>query len=269
MLGTCREFVTLGAAIVHKNCAGMAVKEQSFVLKRGEGLNDRNLIKHTVLHHHVFETPRASSVDCTPKTTPVLTSMTTKVPVKTSYISPMARARQQAKLRREAGDSNSNGVPKEWDDSIPSSSSPSSESAMSSISNGTPPSKTPVRLIPYSGGLIPSSGLIASSGNGVPKFGYIPKSGTTGEELTGGGGSGRLPKFGVWDNNNEASAPSYTLLFENVAQEKRIGGPIRIHAPRPCSPARSEDLYNYNPTSIKAARKTRQYHSLLCCFVGS
>lgn len=228
----------------------MAMKEQSFVLKRGEGLNNKNLIKHTVLH---VESPRVSNVDSTG-----VALKNGKPIIKTSYVSPMARARQLAKQRREAATgSDSTGASKDWDESLPSSSSPSnSESAVSSVAGTPSTSKPSVQR------LIPSSGHI-------PKSGYIPKSGTVyGEETSG---SGRLPKFGVWDNNNNNgdNGPCYTLLFENVAQEKRVGGPIRIHAPQPCSPSRNEDLYNYNPTSIKAARKTRQYHSLLCCFVGS
>jgi hypothetical protein len=218
----------------------MAVKEQSFVLKKGEGIGNKNLIKHTVI-----ETPRGSSVDSTPKTTPILGVS------KSSYVSPMMRARQLAKQRREGGSDAS----KDWDEST---------SSPSSISSGIgTPAVTP-RLIPYSGGLIPSSGGMIPSSGYVPKSGYIPKSGpVSGED------SGRLPKFGVWDNHNDDNGPCYTLLFENMAQEKRIGGPIRIHAPQPCSPAPCEDLYNYNATSMKAARKTRHYPSLLCCFVGS
>lgn len=228
------------------------MKEQSFVLKRGEGLHDKNLIKHTVLQ---VETPRASTVDSTGG----VALKNGKPIMKTSFVSPMARARQLAKQRRQAAaaGSDTTGASKDWDESLPSSSSPSnnSESTVSSVT-GTPStaSKPSVQR------LIPSSGL-------VPKSGYIPKSGTVyGEETSD---SGRLPKFGVWDNNNDDSSPCYTLLFETVAQEKRIGGPIRIHAQRPCSPTRSEDLYKYNPPSTKTARKTRQYHSLLCCFVGS
>lgn len=240
-------------------------KEQSFVTKRGEGLHSKNLIKHTVLQ---VETPRPSSVDTSAGTIPASTTASgamTKAggPVKTSYISPMARARLLAKQRRETAMSDSTGASKDWDESQPSSSSPSnSESAAST------PAKPQQRLIPYSGGLIPSSANLIPGSSFIPKSGYIPKSGFVEEEASG---SGRLPKFGVWDNNNnnDDNGPCYTLLFENVAQEKRIGGPIRIHAPRSCSPARNEDLYNYNPASIKAARKTRQYPSLLCCFVGS
>ncbi|KAG0562642.1 hypothetical protein KC19_9G162000 [Ceratodon purpureus] len=234
--------------------------EASFVLKRGEGLHNTNMIKHKVVY---IETPRTSSVGSTPKMIPLVGSDSTR-PVKSSYVSPMQRAREERK-RREAGQS------KDWDET---SSSPSSE--MSTISNGgTPPSK-PARVIPHSGGLIPKSGglipksgnLIPSSGNLIPSSGYIAKPRDSVSEEDGA--SRRLPKFGVWDNQNDASGPCYTLLFESVAQEKRIGGPIRVHANRPSSPAQSEDLYNYNPGAIKTRKsKLQLHHSLLCCFVGS
>lgn len=235
--------------------------EASFVLKRGEGLNNANMIKHKVVH---VETPRGSSAGSTPKTGSIrkaaaaVSDPSGTKPAKSSYVSPMQRARLDRK-RHEAGQS------KDWDEA---SSSPSSE--MSSISNGgTPPSK-PARVIPYTGNLIPSSGnLVPSSGNLIPSSGYIAKPRDSVSE-PGHNGSGRLPKFGVWDNQNDASGPCYTLLFETVAQEKRIGGPIRVHAARPASPVQSEDLYTYNPGAIKARKSKLQLHlSLLCCFVGS
>ena len=120
-------------------------------------------------------------------------------------------------------------------------------------------------LIPPSGNLIPPSGnLIPSSGNLIPSSGYVAKPRDSTDGLNG---SGRVPKFGVWENQNDTSDPCYTLLFENVAQEKRVGGPIRIHANRPGSPSGCEDLYDYNP--IKARKNKHLHLSLLCCFVGS
>lgn len=120
------------------------------------------------------------------------------------------------KLWREVGDSNSNGVFKEWDDFIFFFSSLFFESVMLSIFNGIFFFKILVCFILYFGGFIFLFGLIVSLGNGVLKFGYILKFGIIGEELMGGGGSGRLLKFGVWDNNNEVSVFFYILLFENV-----------------------------------------------------
>ena len=121
--------------------------ETSFVLKKGEGLHNPNLIKHKVLH---YETPRGSNVDSeTPKMGPVAGPNGTK-PVKTSYVSPMQRARQERK-RREAAQS------KDWDEA---SSSPSANSEVSSLSNGgTPPSK-PNRVIPFSGASLQTNPLL-------------------------------------------------------------------------------------------------------------
>lgn len=235
--------------------------EVSFALKRGEGLHNSNMIKHKVLN---VEAPR---VDSSPKmaplkanfssaeSTPKMAPLDSTRPVKYSYVSSMARARAERK-RREAGQS------KDWDDT---SSSPSSE--MSSISNGSTPPSKPARVIPHSGGRIPPSGnLIPGSGSLIPSSGYIAKP----RDSTALEGHAGLPKFGVWDNPNDAAEPCYTLLFENVAQEKRTGGPVRVYANRPASPTRSEDLYKFNPGAIKV-RKSKQslHHSLLRCFVGS
>lgn len=82
---------------------------------------------------------------------------------------------------------------------------------------------------------------------------------------------GNLPKFGEWDRHSVNSGPCYTLLFQNAAQEKKIGGPIRVHASRPSDqPAQNEDLYGYNRDASvkKPGRKTKQC-SLLCCFTSS
>nr|PNR61724.1 hypothetical protein PHYPA_000147 [Physcomitrium patens] len=202
--------------------------EKSFVLKPGEGLNNCNLITHKVIH--VDQSPRPSSVQI-PKSSG-------NEPKSSKYASPMARARQETK-RRGGGESLGNS--KDWPNlsDMDSSSNPPSESG---ISVGD----TPSRPVPYSGYIAKPRGSVSTA---------------DGEDSAG---NSRLPKFGVWDNNNESSGPCYTLLFQNASQEKKVGGPVRIHVPPPCSPAQEGDLYSYHSGMAKSKRKNQC--SLLCCF---
>lgn len=80
-----------------------------------------------------------------------------------------------------------------------------------------------------------------------------------------------LPKFGEWEKHSANSGPCYTLLFQNAAQEKKIGGPIRVHAPLPA--VRNEDLYpegiNRAACVKKPPRKRKSHGLLSCCFKSS
>lgn len=82
---------------------------------------------------------------------------------------------------------------------------------------------------------------------------------------------GILPKFGEWNKHSANSGPCYTLLFQNAAQEKKIGGPIRVHGARTMDASvPNQDLYGYNKSApaIKP-KKLKKSGGLLCCFKTS
>jgi len=89
-------------------------------------------------------------------------------------------------------------------------------------------------------------------------------SSASGNSLQSGDKPSALPKFGEWVNHSANSGPCYTLLFQNAAQEKKIGGPVPVH--EPVCPAPNEDLYGYHRSgSVRKPRK-RQFYGLLFCF---
>lgn len=91
-----------------------------------------------------------------------------------------------------------------------------------------------------------------------------PSSGSVDSDISTGKVA-KLPMFGEWDNHSVNSGPCYTILFQNAAQEKKIGGPVRVRANvPPSSPARTQDLYHSTPATLKA--KKRMQYSFLCCF---
>ncbi|KAG0622960.1 hypothetical protein M758_3G137000 [Ceratodon purpureus] len=80
-----------------------------------------------------------------------------------------------------------------------------------------------------------------------------------------------LPKFGEWDKHSVNSGPCYSILFQNAAQEKKIGGPVRIHSTQPNSPPRTQDLYQALPPATtkstkKPKSKKKKQSSIFCCF---
>jgi hypothetical protein len=83
-----------------------------------------------------------------------------------------------------------------------------------------------------------------------------------------------VPKFGEWEKHSVNSGPCYTLVFQNAAQEKKAGGPIRVHAHRSDSPPRTQDLYQPPPANTtkglnKKKKKKKTPFPFLCCFTSS
>nr|PNR60627.1 hypothetical protein PHYPA_003420 [Physcomitrium patens] len=100
----------------------------------------------------------------------------------------------------------------------------------------------------------------------VPNSGYISRHRGHASTAEGevGGRRGHLPKFGEWDNQDDAYDPCFTLLFQIVSDEKKGGVPILVPVPQPSTSAREGDLYSYHSGLAKSKRKS--LFCLLCCF---
>lgn len=78
-----------------------------------------------------------------------------------------------------------------------------------------------------------------------------------------------LPKFGEWNKHSANSGPCYTTLFQNVAQEKKAGGPIRVRGSRSADSGPGEDLYGYQHDSALNKHKKKTSRGFLSCFKAS